>query len=61
VERSGDRSTTEFSQALFIAGDNSRDGIEPPSIWLGAANDPAFVGLATFERHVRAPRSWVAL
>jgi hypothetical protein len=33
-----------FFRALFVAGDNWCDGIEPPpSIWLGAPNDPEIV------------------
>ena len=33
-----------FFRALFVAGDNWCDGIEPPpSIWLGAPNDPKIV------------------
>lgn len=32
---------TPFFRALFVAGDNWCDGIAPPpSLWLGAANDP---------------------
>jgi hypothetical protein len=32
---------TPFFRALFVAGDNWCDGIEPPpSLWLGAPNDP---------------------
>ncbi len=35
---------TPFFRALFVAGDNWCDGIEPPpSIWLGAPNDPEIV------------------
>lgn len=33
-----------FFRALFVAGDNWCDGIEPPpSIWLGAPNDPEII------------------
>jgi hypothetical protein len=35
---------TPFIRALFVAGNNWCDGIEPPpTIWLGAPNDPSIV------------------
>lgn len=43
-ERANPADWVPFFRALFVAGDNWCDGIKPPpSIWLGAPNDPAIV------------------
>ena len=40
-EKANPAEWTPFFRALFVAGNNWCDGIEPPpSIWLGAPNDP---------------------
>src|SRR5262249_14966070 len=40
-ERANPAEWTPFFRALFVAGNNWCDGIQPPpSIWLGAPNDP---------------------
>jgi alpha/beta hydrolase family protein len=43
-EKANPAEWTPFIRALFVAGNNWRDGIEPPpSLWLGAPNDPKIV------------------
>ena len=43
-EKANPAESTPFIRALFVAGNNWLGGIEPPpSIWLGALNDPEIV------------------
>jgi hypothetical protein len=43
-EKANPAEWTPFFRALFVAGSNWCDGIEPPpSVWLGAPNDPGIV------------------
>ena len=43
-EKANPAEWSPFIRALFVAGDNWCDGIAPPpTIWLGAPNDPAIV------------------
>ena len=43
-EKANPAEFTPFFRSLFIAGNNWCDGIEPPpSLWLGAPNDPTIV------------------